>query len=177
MTTVMRYIVLMTNMPKSQYLNEKQVYNIALREAQNIAPLYGVNEVQLARAATAICYIESGYNILAKNKHSTARGIGQLLLPTQQWIENKLAKTGNNPTKVFEPEYSIQLIEHYLGYQYMRYDKDWGKAIFAYNQGSYNPKRTQGASYARKWSIALNSQSNSNNYASNSSGKFYLEFL
>lgn len=162
---------------KAQYLTEQQVYGIAYRVAQDVAPTYGVDPVQLAKAATAIAYIESNYNINAKNKHSTARGIGQLLEKTQKWVEDKFVGEGNHPEKIWDPEYSLMLVEHYLGYQYNRYNNSWRKAISAYNQGSYKDTNKAGANYANKWQIALGAQTvPTGNFASNPAN-FSLEFL
>lgn len=167
-------------MSKAARMTEEQVYALALQTAQTVAPDYGADPVALARAATAIAFIESTYNPNARNKRSTARGLMQILLGTQREIETKFLRKAHEPDRIFDPAYAMALAQNYIGYQYERYGGDWTKAIHAYNQGSFpGVKPRDGKNYAGKWGIALNAQSPriTQNLAMNTRQKFNLEFL
>jgi len=98
----------------------------------------------------AICKIESNYDVLAQNPHSTAKGLMQVLIGTQGFVEENLLRIPQeNGSKMFEAEYNIKIGMAYLGYQLNRY-KDVEKAVIAYNQGSYN-ESTAGNIYYKKW--------------------------
>lgn len=165
-------------MSKRANMTEQQVYNLALQTAQTVAPEYGMDPVALARASTAIAWIESSYNPNARNKRSTARGLMQMLIGTQREIETKYLRKKHEPNRIFEPAYAMLLAQNYIGYQYNRYNGDWTKAIHAYNQGSFpGVKPNDGRNYAGKWGIALNNQDTASQNLATNRHKFNLEFL
>ena len=157
-------------------MSESDVYSRALTIANNVAPRYGVNPYELAKVVTAVARIESNYCPTAKNTQSSARGLTQILIGTQKEIESKYLRKNHEPDKVYEPNYALLLAETYLAYQYKRY-KNWYKAMWAYNQGSYSKKTKNGKTYADKGIAALRKQSVGGNLAVNSPDNFYREFL
>ena len=137
--------------------NPQIVFNTAYAYSQPYANKFGVDASLMAIYLTAIAKKESNFNTSAKNKNSSARGIMQILNCTQRAIEKRLGlpfqpmngkcntlRGGINVPLALDklmndPNYSIMLAANELAYQYKRY-KDWGKAIHAYNQGSYSGK-------------------------------------
>jgi len=134
--------------------------NLAFKIAKYAAEKYNCCRIQLANYLTAIAATESRFHEKAENKHSTARGIMQVLICTQRENEKKRMKAEFAPAmysckvypteivsrekdRMFDPEYSILVASYELAYQYKRYDDDWNKAVYAYNQGSYPQKSEQ----------------------------------
>lgn len=157
-------------------LSEAQVYDRAFKIAQNVAPRYGINTLELAKVTTALARIESNYCPTAKNPKSSARGMMQILIGTQKEIETKFLKTSHQPEKIWDVSYSILLAETYLAYQYKRY-KNWYKAMWAYNQGSFSAKTKNGKKYADVATKALQNQTVGGNLAVNAVDNFFKEFL
>lgn len=145
-------------------MKQQEVFNLAKKYADMVAPQYGVDANKLATYLTGIARVESNFNPAAKNKSSTARGLMQILICTQREIEAKRAKVqfpeamypcksyksapvGSQANdKVFNAEYALFLAAHELAYQYKRYVKKyptntWQIAVHAYNQGSYPGSR------------------------------------
>jgi len=138
-------------------LSPQIVFNTAYAYSKPYASKLGIDAGLMALYLTAIAKKESNFTTNAKNKNSSARGIMQILNCTQRAIEKRLkvpfqpmngiCKTlrgGINVPLVIDkltndPNYSIMLAANELVYQFKRYG-DWGKAIHAYNQGSYNGK-------------------------------------
>lgn len=133
-------------------LSAAQVYRLALGVAQNHLGYKGVDPPTLARVATAVAKKESTFNANAQNPGSSARGLMQLVSSTQASIEKKLSLPPA-PDRAFEPAYALLLGCNYLAQQYLRYGRDWDKAVIAYNQGSYPGKKRDGQQYrAAVWS-------------------------
>ncbi len=155
-------------------MTEQDVYKLALQTAQTIAPIYGLDVVPLARFATALANVETGgtYNPLAKNRSSSARGLMQVLICTQRWMEEKLKLpfapasvqlgssckqyTSRNPAtttpdrdRMYDAAYNMKIGMTYAAYQLKRYGQDERRAAHAYNQGSYNAS-SAGVAYANK---------------------------
>lgn len=148
-------------------LDKNTVLKKALRASEIIGNKLGVPSEELAQYLTAIAYVESTFKDDATNKSSTARGLPQVLINTQRWIEVKLnvahpvamykaskyPKTPTTPYKeddaMFNPDYALLIGAYYLGYNYIRYN-DWYKAITAYHLGSYNSKSSDGTLYKNK---------------------------
>jgi soluble lytic murein transglycosylase-like protein len=185
-------------------LNE--VYSIALNNAfwikQNLTRFSNIDPYALARVTTAIAKVESNFNEKAKNTGSSARGLMQILICTQREIELKYLKIewpvaslkcssypkapvdATKLDKMYSAKYSLLVGQVYLCYQYNRksINGDWQKAIFAYNQGSFNGKQA-GYNYLKKVNAAMNSidfkklESISNTTKSLILDGSYLEFL
>lgn len=133
-------------------LSKENIIDLVKKTSKKIAPQYGLDSSLLAQTATAIIWKESRFKPDAENKNSTARGLFQVLITTQRETEKKRAKVPfavakhkssafpsapvGKEDKMFEPEYNILIGMHYLAYQLKRYG-ELGKAIHAYNQGSY----------------------------------------
>lgn len=144
-------------------MTKEQVTTIAKRLAKTIAPKFGLAPSELAQIAVAIAWKESRFDPLAENNTSTARGLMQVLAPTQRETEKKYAKVPFAPAKyktkhfpeapigkdkMFDPEYNMMIGMNYLAYQLKRYG-DIGIGIHAYNQGSYPGKwKTDGKMYS-----------------------------
>ena len=157
-------------------LTEAQVYDRALSIARNVAPRYNVNPYELAKVTTALARIESNYCPTAKNPQSSARGLMQILLGTQKEIETKFLKKSHEPDKIYDVSYALLLAETYLAYQYTRY-KDWYKATWAYNQGSYSKKTKNGKRYADVAVRYIQQQTSGGSLAIGQPSNFYREFL
>lgn len=144
-------------------LSPQIVYNTAYAYSKPYASKLGINAELMALYLTAIAKKESNFTTDAKNKKSSARGIMQILNCTQRAIEKRM-KLPYQPMNgtcstlrvgikvplaidklMNDANYSIMLAANELAYQFKRYG-DWGKAIHAYNQGSYNGK-TDGEKY------------------------------
>lgn len=139
----------------------------AIRASEIVDSKIGVTASELALYITAIAYVESTFNPNAKNKNSTARGLTQVLINTQRWIEEKLnipfqyamyeaSKYPKAPVTpyeeedgLFDPDYSLLIGAYYLGYNFNRYN-DWHKAIVAYHLGSYKSSSKDGQIYKDK---------------------------
>lgn len=133
-------------------MDKREVYEIAKMHADTAAKKYGVKPEKLAEAAVAVARIESSYDPGAENSHSTARGLMQVLICTQRWIEDRegfgFAQAKHNcddypnapvgdDDKMFNPIYNMKIGMHYLAWQVKRYGGNWQKAIHSYNQGSF----------------------------------------
>ena len=141
-------------------LSAQQVYNLALTTAtylvQNVAIASDINVLDFTDTATGIAFVESKFNPLAKNKKSTAKGLMQMLDTTKNWVENKFLGTKPSPTaRMYEPTYNLRVCMTYLAYLYKKYDNDWGKAVWAFNQGNYNSTSKAGKTYYTLWLNAL----------------------
>jgi soluble lytic murein transglycosylase-like protein len=109
---------------------------------------YKVDPNELAKYAVAIAIKESNLNPNAKNKNSSAAGLMQLINSTRKEIEAKLGLKNVPNSKIYDPEYAMQLGVWYLLKQYNRYG-NWQEAVHAYNQGSVPGKNPQdGENYA-----------------------------
>lgn len=157
-------------------LNE--VYSIALNNAfwikQNLTRFSNIDPYALARVSTAVAKVESNFNEKAKNTNSSARGLMQILICTQREIELKYLKiewpvaslrcksypkapvNASKPDRMYSGKYGLLIGQVYLCYQFNRYKGDWQKAIFAYNQGSFNGKQA-GYTYLKKVNAAMKS--------------------
>lgn len=148
-------------------LTREQVIDKALNAAEFIANKLGTPETELAKYMIAIAYVESTFNTHAKNKSSSARGLSQVLINSQRWIEGKLnipqqpamMKASKYPKApvtaiaeedmMFNPDYALLIGTWYLAYNYGRYN-NWHKAVTAYHLGSYNSTSTDGKIYLAK---------------------------
>lgn len=142
----------------------QQVYNTIRSNAIALANKYpkfrNIDINEWINTGLGIAYIESTFNEKAKNSHSTAKGLMQILNGTKGEIEKRilsLRKPYATTEKMYDPIYNTLLGMAYLAYQYNRY-KDWDKAIYAYNQGSYpkaGPKKA-GLDYLNKFKSKYN---------------------
>lgn len=148
-------------------MNKSEVYSKSYEASTVIEKVLGVPAEQLAKYLTAIAYVESTFNPTATNKKSTARGLTQVLINTQRWIETKLKlafppaiyKASKYPEApvtawededgLFKPSYALLIGAYYLAYQYKRYN-DWHKAIMGYHLGSYKKNNNDGITYQNK---------------------------
>lgn len=154
-------------------LTKNTVYDKAHKAALIVANRFGVNDVELAKYLTAIAYVESTFQTDVKNKNSSARGLTQVLINTQRWIEKKLKlpfakammKASKYPEapvtalpeedRMFESDYALLIGAWYLAYNYSRYN-NWYKAVTAYHLGSYNSSNADGKIYKDKVLKAYN---------------------
>lgn len=155
-----------------------EVYSIALNNAfwiqQNLPRFSNIDPYSLARVSTAVAKVESNFNEKAKNTNSSARGLMQILICTQREIELKYLKiewpvaslncksypkapvNATKLDKMYNAKYGLLIGQIYLCYQFNRYKEDWQKAIFAYNQGSFNGKQA-GYTYLSKVNTVMKS--------------------
>ena len=148
-------------------MTQDEVFQMALGIATSVCPGYEEDPNTIALMATGIAKKESGYSESAKNKHSTARGLMQMLICTQREVEKKRAKVDfadamyscnvyptdtvdQSDDLIFDPNYALLLAIHEICYQMNRYGDDQQKAIHAYNQGSFpGVHKSDGTLYAR----------------------------
>lgn len=148
-------------------MEKSEILDKAYSASVKISDKFGVPAEELANYLTAIAYVESTFDPNAKNKNSTARGLTQILINTQRWIETKLKspfrpaiyKASKYPKApvtpyseedaMYNPDFALMLGAYYLGYNYKRYN-NWYKAITAYHLGSYDSKSADGKVYLNK---------------------------
>lgn len=84
---------------------------------------------------SAVCYVESHHTATAIHRddggHNSV-GICQVQLPAARFLGFKGSEKG-----LLEMDTNLRLSGAYLGYQLRRYRGDVGKAISAYNMGSF----------------------------------------
>lgn len=130
-------------------MTQADAYKIHLQQSYNVAKKLSVNRLDLAKYAMAVNRYENRQLAPnAKNSKSSARGMMQMLIGTQKELETKYLKVAHNPDKIFEPSYAIYLGQYELARQYIRYGRDWRKAIHAYNRGSYQPSKSNTSNFA-----------------------------
>lgn len=123
-----------------QPLTRTEVFSMALAQAKVVQSKYfpTVNAGDLAQVATAIAFIESSFRPWVTAGGSSAAGLMQILDGTQKYIEKDLLKIQpRNGDERFKPNYALFLGIGYLAWQVKRYGGDFNKAVFAYNQGSW----------------------------------------
>ena len=120
-------------------MEQGEVYNLALKYANEVVDKYGIDDPEaMAKYLTGVAHIESKFDENAKNKHSSALGLMQMLSATQKEVETKRLKVEPaDHSALLDPDYAMQLAAYEFGYQYKRYKGDWQKAIHSYNQGSF----------------------------------------
>lgn len=148
-------------------MEKTAIISKALDASNVVSQLLGVPVEELTRYLVAICYVESKFDPRAKNKSSTARGLTQVLINSQRWIEVKMklphppamyraSKYPKAPVtpyseddKMFNPDYAMLIGAWYLAYNYDRYN-NWHKAVTAYHLGSYDGSNQDGKIYKNK---------------------------
>jgi SLT domain-containing protein len=101
---------------------------------------YNIVKPTLKQKAVSIAWVESNFITTAANKHSTAKGLFQILDGTAKDIQDRILKYKIPNYNVFNPEHNALLGVAYLSYQLKRYGT-WDKAIIAYNQGSFRENK------------------------------------
>lgn len=69
------------------------------------------------------------------------RGYMQIIPSTEKWLANEFAdvhKLSYNPSRIFEPEYNIELAAVYLSLLKKSYGDDYNRILSEYNRGPYN---------------------------------------
>ena len=177
---------------RNNMMTARNIYKLALPIAKKAAKRFNANAAELVQYAVAICKVESNFRPQAKNNHSTARGLMQLLICTQREVEKKHIKTKYAPAsyscrsipaevvaaaddKMYDPAYNLTVGIHYLAYQFKRYGS-WKKAVHAYNQGSYRSGNAAGQKYLAKVLTAM-AQMNSmtNDFSQSGQTKFKMD--
>lgn len=148
-------------------MTEENTIKLIKKLAPKVAKEFNVNKNLLANLTFGIIAVESNHKYNAINNHSTARGLMQVLINTQREVEKKHLKVPfapamyesryfpdapvtnkSNDKLLIDPYYSVLVGMSYLAYQLNRY-KDTYKAVFSYNQGSYN-QSPDGKKYTEK---------------------------
>ncbi len=163
-----------------------EAYKIHISQAQKVGEMLGIAPYELAKYAFAVQKVENRqFNPAATNKSSSARGMMQMLKGTQKEIETKYLKKDFVPDRIFNAEYAVFLGQYELGRQLNRYKGNWRKAVHAYNQGSYQEKKSKSKGFAAGENYtngvmnelyktdyaALNNESGYNVTAANGTGK------
>jgi len=141
----------------SRRLTQEQAWAVAGRAVDAIIsgqPTIG--PTMLRRILVTLARIESNYDTLARNPSSSARGIMQILAGTQRWLEQRLGMKPQPREALDNPLYSMILAADYLAWLYAtKANRQWDRAIVAYNQGHYNTSAA-GAQYLTKATQAYN---------------------
>jgi hypothetical protein len=148
-------------------MEKATIIDKAIDAASIVSQITSVPAEELTKYLVAISFVESTFDPKAKNKSSTARGLTQVLINSQRWIEDKLKipqvpamhKASKYPKapvtpyseddKMFNPDYALLIGGWYLAYNYKRYN-NWHKAITAYHLGSYKSSSQDGIIYKNK---------------------------